>query len=492
MRVVRRAALSDFYFNSLAVRAGRTSLGRAARGPVDPAGSSRRPRSCSAPLLAFPTAGIFRIGGARRARRAGLVLGRPAGVARPTSGPILLLGDRDRRLLGDVPRQPRGRAGERRRARLGDRHPRRLGAWPPGSVAWSRWPLLLDPDARSDRSCGGCGPPAAARARAPGPLAALGVLLLIVVCEHGRLRGAADGLRGVRRRSSRRRYAARGGPPEPLSWRCAASARRTGIARDRLRTVPRPAARRARGPRDPADPGRARDDHDQPRRPVPRLPARRPDRAPRPRKASSPATRVSCPATTCSSTAGGRRSSTPRRSSSSRRASSSRTRTLLDDDGPCPGTRLSIRARPHGRRRRPRGLRHRQLRPAPGPPDDRDRDRVGLRRHLRRQGRASSSAAADQLPLVPLARASCARSMCTATSAASWSSTWTAPTAAPVRQRPARVRRAHPAQGRLAHLPPLAAADERRPAAHDARLPRAHRTRRWTARSRAVSRGSRS
>ena len=41
--------------------------------------------------------------------------------------------------------------------------------------------------------------------------------------------------------------------------------------------------------------------------------------------------------------------------------------------------------RPDGLRRRPRGLRHRQLRAAPGPPDDRDRDRVRLRRHLRRQ-----------------------------------------------------------------------------------------------------------
>ena len=48
----------------------------------------------------------------------------------------------------------------------------------------------------------------------------------------------------------------------------------------------------------------------EPRRPVPGLPARRPDRAHGARKASSPATPGSCPARTCSSTAGGRCCST--------------------------------------------------------------------------------------------------------------------------------------------------------------------------------------
>ena len=76
---------------------------------------------------------------------------------------------------------------------------------------------------------------------------------------------------------------------------------------------------------------------------------------------------------------------------------------LLDRDGVVPRHSLAIRARPDGLGRRPRGLRHRQLRPAARPPDDRDRDRVRLRRHLRRQGRPARPPGRDQRPLVPLA-----------------------------------------------------------------------------------------
>ena len=52
--------------------------------------------------------------------------------------------------------------------------------------------------------------------------------------------------------------------------------------------------------------------------------------------------------------------------------------------------------------RRPRGPRHRQLRPPPGPADDRGRDRVRLRRHLRRPLRRPRPARPGQHPLVPL------------------------------------------------------------------------------------------
>ena len=85
--------------------------------------------------------------------------------------------------------------------------------------------------------------------------------------------------------------------------------------------------------------------------------------------------------------------------------------------------------RPDGLGRRPRGLRPRQLRPAAGPPDDRDRDRVRLRRHLRRQGRPARPPRRDQRALVPLERASSGRPTSIASSSASWSSRRTARTA---------------------------------------------------------------
>ena len=90
--------------------------------------------------------------------------------------------------------------------------------------------------------------------------------------------------------------------------------------------------------RDPPDPGRALDDHHEPRRPVRRVPARRPDRAPgrggllRPRHALRVGLRgvPQRPAA--------RRSSTPRRSSSTRRASSTPTRSCSTATASCPAT----------------------------------------------------------------------------------------------------------------------------------------------------------
>ena len=92
---------------------------------------------------------------------------------------------------------------------------------------------------------------------------------------------------------------------------------------------------------------------------------------------------------------------------------------LLDDVGPGAPALPVDPPRPDRRRRHPRGLRHRQLRPARRPPDDRDRDRVRLRRHLRRRRRASSSAGAASTRAGSGRAASCGRCTTTATSIAS-------------------------------------------------------------------------
>ena len=192
-------------------------------------------------------------------------------------------------------------------------------------------------------------------------------------------------------------------------------------------TDSRPALRRGSA-RDPPDPGRALDDHHQPRRPVRRLPARRPDRAPAEEGFFARDTRF-VSGYELFLNGRGRSSSTPRRSSSSRRASSTPTRSCSTATASCPATAWRSAHRPDGVGRRPRGLRHRQLRPPAGPPDDRDRDRIRLRRHLRRQGRPARPPRRDQRPLVPLARASSGPPTSTATSCASWSSRRSARTA---------------------------------------------------------------
>ena len=190
------------------------------------------------------------------------------------------------------------------------------------------------------------------------------------------------------------------------------------------------------------------------------MPAGRADRR-LPRTASSPATRGSSPATTAGSTGGGRSSSTRRRSSSSRRASSSRTSCSSTTAGRSASS-LALRARPDGRRRRPRGLRPRQLRPPTGPPHDRDRDPLGLRRHLRRQGRPARPAGRAQHALVPVARRA-ADDLCQPRiPARAGRRRRTAGLAAAVRQRAARVRRRDRAEGRLAHLHQVAAGDAAR------------------------------
>ena len=76
---------------------------------------------------------------------------------------------------------------------------------------------------------------------------------------------------------------------------------------------------------------------------------------------------------------------------------------LLDDIGPVPRHSLSFRLDRTVGGGRPRGLRHRQLRTAAGPADDRDRDRVRLRRHLRRQGGPARPSRQPPFPLVPVA-----------------------------------------------------------------------------------------
>ena len=110
--------------------------------------------------------------------------------------------------------------------------------------------------------------------------------------------------------------------------------------------------------------------------------------------------------------------------------------------------------------------------PAPGPPDDRDRDRVRLRRHLRRPRPTRSSGAARSTPAGSARAASCGRRTSTATSgASSIVAVETVGLAAAVRQRPARVRRRDRAEGRLAHLPAVAAADRARRSAGRRRWP---------------------
>ena len=227
------------------------------------------------------------------------------------------------------------------------------------------------------------------------------------------------------------------------------------MARSRRRTSSR-RAERLTSADDLPGPGRTADDHDQSRRPGPRLPARRA----RPRRTttgSSPGTRGSSRATTCGSTAAGRSSSARRRSSSSRRASSSRTTRWSTPSAPVAAPVAGPAPGPDGRRRRPRGLRPRQLRGAARPPDDRDRDPVGLRRHLRRQAGPARPPRRAEHPLVPLATRAAHDLREPRLPARAGRRRRARVVAAPVRQRPARVRRDDPAQGRLAHLPEVAA-----------------------------------
>ena len=113
------------------------------------------------------------------------------------------------------------------------------------------------------------------------------------------------------------------------------------------------------------------------------------------RRASSPGTPGSCPAGTCSQRSPAGPPQLVARWSSSRRVSSSRTTALIDDEGPVERHTISD---PRWIARSPGGIHEDldldELRPARRAPHDRDRDRVGLRRHLRRQGRDASSGAA--------------------------------------------------------------------------------------------------
>ena len=107
--------------------------------------------------------------------------------------------------------------------------------------------------------------------------------------------------------------------------------------------------------------------------------------------------------------------------------------------------------RPDDRRGRPRGPRHRQLRAAAGPADHRDRDRLGLRRHLRRQTGRGSSAAATIHTRWFRSRRELRTTYRTAISSGAGRRRRASRRAAPVRQRPARLRRPHRAQGATWH-----------------------------------------
>ena len=119
---------------------------------------------------------------------------------------------------------------------------------------------------------------------------------------------------------------------------------------------------------------------------------------------------------------------------------------LVDDVGPIAPHTIGDARRSHGPGRTARGPHAGQLRPPHRAAHDRGGDPVGLRRHLRGPRRRDRAARRDQHALVPLARASCARTTSTATSTASWSS-----------RSPARTRRAQFANGRLVYIARIAA-----------------------------------
>ena len=148
---------------------------------------------------------------------------------------------------------------------------------------------------------------------------------------------------------------------------------------------------------------------------------------------------------------------------------------LLDRDGVVPRNSLGSAHRPDGLRRRPRGLRPRQLRAAARPPDDRDRDRVRLRRHLRRQGRPARPPRRDQRALVPLEPRAPDDLRPSRVRPRAGHPGGPLRQQAPVRQRPVRVHRRGPAEGRLAYLPALAAADQLEAAAEHAGVQRGRR-----------------
>ena len=187
---------------------------------------------------------------------------------------------------------------------------------------------------------------------------------------------------------------------------------------------------------------------------------------------SSPATRASSPATTSGSTANGRCSSTPHRSSSSRRASSTRTSRSSTTSGPVDRQSVSIRLDRTVGGGGPRGPRHRQLRATARPPDDRGRDRLGLRRHLRRPPRRVRPARRDQHPLVPVARRAPHRvRQRRRSSGSSILAVEKADSPTAVRQRPARLRGERSRPKGVWHTClkwlPLTGAGARPPPAHD-------------------------
>ena len=144
---------------------------------------------------------------------------------------------------------------------------------------------------------------------------------------------------------------------------------------------------------------------------------------------------------------------------------------FLDDAGPVERQSLSIRLD-----RTVSGGVHEDLdivnygAPA-GAADDRGRDRLRLRRHLRRPGRRPRPPRPAQHPLVPLARRAPDGVRQRRLPARADRRGREGRFAAAVRQRPPRLRRQDPAEGRLAHLPQVAAADRLRTARAAGRRP---------------------
>ncbi len=75
---------------------------------------------------------------------------------------------------------------------------------------------------------------------------------------------------------------------------------------------------------------------------------------------------------------------------------------LVDAAGPCPAPDAGPPPGPDRRRRGPRGLRPRQLRAPARAAHDRDRDPLGFRGHLRRQGRPARASRRAEHALVPV------------------------------------------------------------------------------------------
>ena len=251
----------------------RTSSGRSRRSLVLVA---RRPdarrRSLLVPLLALPTAGLFRVT-TRIARGEAVSFwdaidawrdGRSArrSPSAPGSSPRSW-SSASNVVTGLVARSPLGWA-------LAT-----LAAWGLARAwlyAWTAWPILVDPTRAAQ--------PVAERARLAG-------LLVLAPTRPDRRPGSRARRVPPRQRRGDRRPRRRSRWPSPPSSRAASSCPRpTGSRRSSVigarspwtRATTWPGRRRRPSGRDPADPDRAGDRHDQPRRPRARVPAGRPPR----------------------------------------------------------------------------------------------------------------------------------------------------------------------------------------------------------------------